>query len=368
MFGKTTDYIDKLVAEKKLPLLDVLVCKNHKQIYRHFGSYENSFSDKDKLCMFSCTKVLTAVSGMKLIEEGKIDLDDPVSKYIPAFADAYTLDEKGEKHREVITVRHLFTMSSGFDYKRITPEVERLIKERYNTATTTDVICEILKKPLNFKPGSRFLYSLSHDALGALIETVEGINLAEYMQKFIFDPLGMKDSTMFHELYDENPPIVHKITDTGFEVDTSGLYSRHPVKNYRNGGSSLISTVEDYAKFADTLASGGATEDGYRLITPESIELMKTVVFDSVNVNNTFTCVQGTDYGYGLGVRVRTAPLKCGVPKGEFGWDGAAGSYVLVDTDNGISITMGMNILNWPTIFSGEHLNIVKLIYEELIK
>ena len=76
--------------------------------------------------------------------------------------------------------------------------------------------------------------------------------------------------------------------------------------------------------------------------------------------------MQGKDYDYGLGVRVRREPLECGIPKGEFGWDGAAGSYVLVDTDNGISVTMGMNILDWPKIFSGEHLAIAKLIYEGL--
>lgn len=369
MFTEATSYINKLVEEKKLPLLDVLVYKNHRPVYRHFGSYGNAFGNKELLCMFSCTKVATAVSGMRLVEEGKISLDDPVSKYIPAFKDAYTLDEKGEKHPEVITVRHLFTMSTGFDYKRITPEVERLIEERYDTATTTDVICEILKKPLNFTPGERFLYSLSHDALGALIETVEGINLAEYMQKYIFDPLGMTETTLYYEKHINDIPTVHRITKDGFESENGALYRRgFPVKNYRNGGSSLISTVEDYAIFADTLAAGGRAKNGYRLIKPETIELMKGVVFDSLNVSNTFTCVQGTDYGYGLGVRVRTVADECGIPKGEFGWDGAAGSYVLVDTDNGISITMGMNVLNWPEIFSGEHLAIARLIYKELLK
>ena len=368
MFSKVTAYVNKLTEEKKLPLLDVLVCKDHKELYRHTASFENAFGKDEKLCMFSCTKVLTAVSGMRLVEEGKISLDDPVSKYIPAFADAYTLNENGEKQSEVITVRHLFTMSSGFDYNRKIPEIIKLSEEKYDTATTTDVVCQLLKKPLNFKPGERFLYSQSHDALGALIETVSGMNLAEYMQKNIFDPIEMKNSTMLRELYDENLPIVHKITDTGFEVDTSGLYRRgHPVKNYRNGGSSLISTVEDYAKFADTLAAGGTANNGYRLIKPETIEKMKEVHFDSLDIKSTYTCVQGKDYAYGLGVRVRTVKDESGIPIGEFGWDGAAGSYVLVDTDNGISVTMGMNILNWPEIFRGEHLNIVRLIYEALI-
>ena len=368
MFSKVTSYIDKLIEEKRLPLLDVLVYKNHEQIYRHYGSYENNFTKDEKLCMFSCTKVLTAVSGMKLVEDGKISLDDPVSKYIPAFSEAFTLDENGNKHPEIITVRHLFTMSTGFDYNRKTPEIIKLSQEKYDTATTTDVVCCLLKKPLNFSPGERFLYSLSHDALGALIETVSGLNLAEYMQKNIFDPLEMNDSTMFCEKYADNAPPVHKIIDGGFEIDASDFYKqRHPTKNYRNGGSSLISTVSDYAKFADTLALGGISAKGYRLIKPETIEKMKEIQFDSLDIKSTYTCVQGKDYGYGLGVRVRTKPLECGIPKGEFGWDGAAGSYILVDTDNKISITMGMNIMNWPAIFRGEHLAIAKLVYEEII-
>ena len=86
-----------------------------------------------------------------------------------------------------------------------------------------------------------------------------------------------------------------------------------------------------------------------------------------MSVNNGFTCVQGEDYGYGLGVRVRQKATDWGLEEGEFGWDGAAGSYTLVDTDNGISITMGMNILAWPKAFTGEHLAIANRIYEELI-
>lgn len=369
MFSLVTDYVDKLVREKKLPLLEVLVYKDNKPVYRHHASFESQHSENEPLTMFSCTKVLTAVSGMRLIERGKISLDDPVSKYIPAFEDAYTVDEDGNRHKEVIKVRHLFTMSTGFDYKRYTPALEALVKEKYDTATTTDVVCANLKRPLNFKPGTRFLYSLSHDALGALIETVEGMNLAEYMQKNIFDPLGMNDSTMFSAKYANNSPALYKIVGDGFELEDRNYYAkRHPVKNYVNGGSSLVSTVNDYAIFSATLANKGRSADGYQLLKPETIEKMKEVHFDAIDVNCAFTCVQGKDYGYGLGVRVRTVENEFGIPKGEFGWDGAAGSYTLIDTDNNVCITMGMNILNWPEIFRGEHLAIANLIYKELLK
>ena len=131
----------------------------------------------------------------------------------------------------------------------------------------------------------------------------------------------MADSTMYYEKHIENTPIVHVITEDGFEVDERNIYiTRTPVKNYRNGGSSLVSTVSDYAIFADTLAMGGTAKNGYRLLKPETIEKMKEIHFNSVDIKSTFTCVQGTDYGYGLGVRVRTAALDCGIPVGEFGW------------------------------------------------
>ncbi len=368
MFTKATAYIDKLIEEKKLPLLDVFVYKNHELLYRRSGSYSGNFGKDELLCMFSCTKVVTAVCGMRLIEEGKIDLDAPVSNYIPAFADAYTLDENGEKRPEVIKVRHLFTMSTGFDYKITCPEILKIAKEKYDTATTLDVICELLKKPLNFTPGKNFLYSLSHDALGALIEAVEGVSFAEYAQKNIFEPLGMKNSTLKTENYIDNPPTNHDIVEGGYEHEKGNSYKHfHPTKNYASGGAGLISTTEDYAIFGDALASGGRGANGYQLLKPETIEKMKEIHFLAIDVDNNFTCVQGKDYGYGLGVRVRTKALECGIPVGEFGWDGAAGSYVLVDTDNGISITMGMNIMNWPQVFRGEHTEIAKLFYEELV-
>lgn len=369
MFEKAIAYIDKIIEERRLPLLDFVVKRNHKEIFRHHGSYNGTSSGKELLCMFSCTKVLTAVCAMRLVDEGKIALDDPVSNYIPEFSGAYTLNESGEKRCEVIRIRHLLTMSSGLDYKRDTPEIVELAKEKYGSADTLEVIKTLVKHPLHFAPGERFLYSLSHDVIGAVIEVVTGLNLADYMKKYIFDPLGMKNSTLSFEKYADTAPKSYRIIKKyEYEKETDDAYREfHPTLKYISGGAGLISTVEDYSLFADALASGGISADGYRLVSKESIELMKNPVFHVLNVKNTYTCVQGKDYGYGLGVRVRTEALECGIPVGEFGWDGAAGSYVLVDTDNGISITAGMNILNWHTVFGGEHTEIAKLIYEDLI-
>ena len=267
MFTKATAYIDKLIEEKKLPLLDVFVYKNHELLYRRCGSYSGNFGKDELLCMFSCTKVVTAVCGMRLIEEGKIDLDAPVSNYIPAFADAYTLDENGEKRPEVIKVRHLFTMSTGFDYKIACPEILKIAKEKYDTATTLDVICELLKKPLNFTPGKNFLYSLSHDALGALIEALEGVSFAEYAQKNVFEPLGMKNTT-FDITTDNYDSIAiqyayDNLSRSAVEVPKDSNRYRFG-SEYQSGGAGLLTTVDDYILLADALANFGVGKNGNR--------------------------------------------------------------------------------------------------------
>ena len=95
------------------------------------------------------------------------------------------------------------------------------------------------------------------------------------------------------------------------------------------------------------------------------MQALATEQVKNISVQNTFTCVQGEDYGYGLGVRVRQSPTAWGLPVGEFGWDGAAGSYVMVDPERKISVFIGMHVRNWPEVFTGKHLEIVEAIYKE---
>lgn len=137
-------------------------------------------------------------------------------------------------------------------------------------------------------------------------------------------------------------------------------------KNYESGGAGLISTVEDYAKFSRFLAQGGVNVMGERLLGESYIKLMASEQVGKIAVKNNFTCGQCDDYGYGFGVRVRKYPAKWGLPQGEYGWDGAAGSYQMIDPKNKISIVIGMNILGWSYLFTGEHLEIVRAIYDVL--
>ena len=181
MFSEVENYVLELCEKKKLPLIDVLVMKDNKELYRFYTGYDKAPTGKEDLCLFSCTKPVTVVAAMQLCEAGVIALDDPVEKYIPAFGDAFLIDEKGEKRppKTPITIRHLFTMSAGIDYNRETPEIRSVRENMGKTATTADVMAAKVKEPLHFDPGTSFTYSLCHDVLGAVIEVATGKSLNE---------------------------------------------------------------------------------------------------------------------------------------------------------------------------------------------
>jgi CubicO group peptidase (beta-lactamase class C family) len=125
----------------------------------------------------------------------------------------------------------------------------------------------------------------------------------------------------------------------------------------------VIFTVK--GAFAEALACGGVGKNGYQVIKKETLALLCTEQFKGLSLNNGYTCIQGDDYNYGLGVRVRSRDTEWGLEKGEFGWDGAAGSYLMVDPKQEISVFIGMNVLNWPAVFIGKHLQIVEHLYKE---
>lgn len=353
------NYIDNHVnKELNIPYFDVLVTKDGKEVFRYFNNQTKTATGKEKLYMYSCSKVITAVCVMMLIERGKLKLEDKVSKYIPSFEDAYLLiDGKKVKPNNEITIKHLLTMSAGLDYNFETP----YILEQFDNnpqSSTLEIIDQIIKSPLRFNPGERFCYSLCHDVLGGVIEKASGLKLSDFVDENVFKPLKISNSTFkfdnegYEPLYyaekDKVTPYVYK----------EALWANH--KTYESGGGGLKSTVEDYSTFLQGLLSG-------KLLKEETLDLMTQDYVSDFSVKNSYACIQGGDYGYGLGVRVRKNSTAWGLPVGEFGWDGAAGSYALVDRKNKITITMGMHVRNWPNVFAGEHLKIVELIYKEIL-
>ncbi|MBE5744428.1 MAG: beta-lactamase family protein [Clostridiales bacterium] len=353
------DYIDNVIIKKiGIPYFDVLVTRENDTIFRYYNNKDGNANGKEKLFMYSCSKVITAVATMMLIENGKLSLDDEVSKYLPCFNDVYLLvDGKKVKPNKAITVKHLLTMSAGFDYNFETEYIKNKFDKNPNS-TTLDIINEIVKSPLNFEPGEKFRYSLCHDILGGVIEKVSGQKFSDFVEKNIFKPLGIKTLTFKHDLKDFEPLYYaenKKVVPFTFE---EARWANHP--SYESGGGGLKGTVEGYSKFLQGLLSG-------KLLKEETLDIMTQNCVSDFSVKNSYTCVQGKDYGYGLGVRVRKVETDWGLPIGEFGWDGAAGSYALVDRKNKITITIGMHVRNWPDVFINEHLKLVELIYKQFI-
>ena len=358
-------YVDELIAEG-IPYIDVIALKEHREIVRYASGIEPVSKD-ELLYLYSATKPLTATCAVKLIEDGRLCLDDPVGDYIPEFKDAFLLDENGNrvKPKSPVTVRHLFTMTGGLTYNKSLYPINEAIKAPGDRSVTVAIAGSFAKAPLHFEPGKKFEYSLCHDVLGAVIEVASGMRFSEYMKKTIFDPLGMNKSK-FASSEEENIANIYIATPDGkIERDNKKnlfVFS----EGYESGGAGVVSTVSDYALFADMLASGGVGKNGTRILSEESVKLLYGVQLSSLNVECGFTCIQGTDYGYGLGVRTRMTPTEWGLPVGEFGWDGAAGSYLMADPKNKISVFVGMHLKSWPNVFRTKHLEIVKRIYEEL--
>ena len=362
---KIINYVNQtLIEEKGIPYLDILVKKGYQTIFRHYQNKDGSATGKEKLYMYSCSKVVTAVATMMCVEKGLLSLEDKVSKYIPEFENSYLLIDGEKVKSKPITIKHLLTMSSGIDYNFNSPYVkQKFLSNPFSTAR--EIANEIIKMPIHFEPGDKFMYGLSHDILGGVIEVVSGSRYSDFTQNEIFKPLEMKHTTF-------------KYCEGGFEPLYYSLngeilpypYAQEKWNNhltYDGGGGGLKSTVEDFSIFLETLASNGVASNGYRLISPKSIELMTVETTNELSVKNNYTCVQGKDYGYGLGVRVRKLDTPWGLKKKEFGWDGAAGAYALVDPNTGVSVTMGMHVRNWPEVFRGEHLKLVEMIYSTLL-
>ena len=360
---KIQEFIEQLRQETGVAYIDVICKEKHKTIFRY--SSGKGVTGKEQLYMYSCSKVITAVAALRLLEDGRLLLEDKVCKYLPEIEKAFILEENGEKRMvgHEMTIRHLFTMSAGFTYNLATEPIQQLAKDSNGTATLRDFIPKFVETPLSFVPGTRFQYSLCHDVLAAVVEVVTGQRFSVYVKETIFEPLGMRNS------YFDNSEVglfdMYAASETGeIRVDEQGKLLL-PTKAYESGGAGLASTVEDYSLFADALACAGQGENGYQLIKKETLDLLCTAQFEGLSLNNGFTCVQGDDYNYGLGVRVRSKDTEWGLEKGEFGWDGAAGSYVMVDPQREVSVFMGMNVLNWPAVFMGKHLQIVEQLYKE---
>jgi len=369
-FQSLQELMDRLTAWR-IPGNAVCVYWGGEKVF----SYQSGYADLENripmtadhyINLYSCSKVATVTAALQLYEQGHYLLDDPLYSFIPEFRDMWIKGADGSltKAQNPITLRHLFTMTSGFHYNSNTPFLEEARKLTGGNMDTLDVIRCFAKEPLSFEPGERWQYSLSHDVLAAVVEVISGKRFSTYVQENIFDPLGM-DRSMYHnqpvrdlmaQQYryvnsSETDPVLLQsdalMRDNGYIVNVSKDMSYDFGPGFDSGGAGITSTVNDYAKFAAALAAGGMGLTGERILAPGTVELMKTNQLTPQQAR-TYSWSQVKGYGYGLGVRTMTDKALSGSIGniGEFGWGGAAGGSVHVDTQLNLAMFYAHHMLN----------------------
>ncbi len=360
-FKEIKEYLDTLHEEYGIPGGGIAVYQNGEKLYEYCMGYSDGGKTQiatpdTRYFLYSCTKPVTVTAAMMLVARGKLVLDAPVSDYLPAYANAYLLVDGERKAPDtVMTVRHLFTMSGGLDYNLAAPAVVACKKKTDGKATTRELVDAFIEDPLTFEPGDHFQYSRCHDVLAAVVEAASGMRFGEFLKTEIFEPLGMKD-TDFADRSDVAAQYSHSRERGVEEVERSNPYILS--ENHESGGAGLISTLADYGKFAAMLASGGKAPDGRVIIPRTAIDELRREQLSALVKNPAFGCAAGPGYGYGLGVRTlidRSEGQK--PPLGEFGWDGAAGAYLMVDVENGIGIAYVQHVRGWNSIDLGHPLH-----------
>ncbi|MCR5847568.1 MAG: beta-lactamase family protein [Lachnospiraceae bacterium] len=376
-YDRITEYLDSLVTERGIPSVDCIIYKDHEMLYRHMKGTNDKAKKipvrNDQLyLMFSMTKVLTMTAFMQLVEQGKVSLEDEVSKYLPAYSDLLTEKRNGNvlsiiRSETPLKLKHLVSMQSGLDYNLERAGISRVLEEKGMSATTLELVNAFVETPLKFEPGTHFLYSLSHDVIGAVIEVVSGKSLGEYMKENIWDRLGM-NNTYFAKPVNYDSNLACQFIDN----EKKGIIPMKPVCQYQlsdcyeSGGAGLISCTEDYAAFADTMACGGTNKAGKRIIKAKTIDIIKTNLLGEKSLKDIEDTMGRKGYGYGCGMQVLMHPEAIGskAPAGIFGWDGAAGSCVFMDTENKLSLVFAMHVRNCGMAYDEIHPTLREMMYE----
>ena len=361
--------VSGLIDDGDLPGAVTLVLRHGQVVHYDARGFMDMESKKPmaKDCLFrmySMTKPVTATAIMMLYEEDKLMLDDPVAKYIPAFADQEVITHqwpegkaryspKGRVYtapvERDVTIRDLLTHTAGLASARLTPII--LLKELSDaikgslffpwddgTSSPQHSIREGVEKlgriPLSFQPGTDWQYGHEFDVLGVLVEIISGKSLEKFFRGRIFDPLGMEDSSfILPEEKFERLTTAYTWDDSWnlkvYEQPRDSIKVKGPKDVYSGLGDfgGILSTVADYLRFTRMLLNRGEL-DGVRLLSPKTVELMS-----SNHTRDLFVNARGYGYGYGFGMGVMNDLTRsiCIGSAGMYGWGGAACTHFFID-------------------------------------
>ena len=353
------DNVRNEVTTGKIPGGVLLIQQHGKPVYlESFGVRDPAFSQPmtaDTIFqIYSMSKAVTSVAAMMLVDDGKLSLDDPVSKYVHAFADAKVgvdpSDEAGKRPltleplKRPITIRDLLRHTSGITYGFFGETVvQRLYGDPllyagdFDNAEFADRIAVL---PLADQPGVRWNYSHSTDVLGRVVEVASGQTLYQFEKQRLFDPLDMSETAYILADRAKWPRLAKPFPADLFRV--AGIRDPTVPRRWESGGAGLVSTAGDYARFLQMLLNGGEL-DGKRYLKAETVaEMTKDQIGPETGIMHDPFYFPGPSSGFGLGFAVRTeAPPNTTWPLGEYRWDGAGGAFYFVDpTDDLLVVFM----------------------------
>ncbi len=346
------DYLKNEIATNKIPGATVMIQRHGKiAYYETFGVRDPAtkapMTANTIFRIYSMSKPITTVAAMMLVEEGKLQLGDPVAKFIPAFKDVKVgVEKKGDDgkvtldlvpSRRPMTVQDLMRHTSGITYGFFG---EGLVKKAYVDAKifSEDVdnagfADRIAKLPLAYQPGSTWDYSHSTDILGRVVEVVSGKSLYQFEKERILDPLGMKDTSFYVTDKAKQLLIAEPFPEDRKIGNDAQMSDPRIARKWESGGGGMMSTIGDYARFTKMLLNGGAL-DGKRYLSPKTIAYMgSNHIGPGSGVVPGPYYLPGPGFGFGLGFAVRTDPgisvMEGSV--GEMNWSGAGGTTFWVD-------------------------------------
>jgi CubicO group peptidase (beta-lactamase class C family) len=300
---------------------------------------------------YSMTKPITTVAAMMLYEQGKINLDDPVSKYIPEFKELKVVaDPDAEDIEEVaanrkMTVRDLMRHTSGLTYGIFgNTAVDKLYRKSVqlggNRTTLENMTKNLAKIPLLYQPGTKWHYSVSTDVLGRVVEVASGQSLDKFFAERIFEPLGMEDTAFsvpkekihrFATNYGPNPQGSLRPID---KPETT-RYAKMPT--FLSGGGGLVSTASDYMRFCLMLLNKGEF-GSKRLLKTETVEMMTKNQLPEIAYPIGSGDRAGVGFGLGFSVRVESSNGEASSRIGEYGWGGMASTHFWISPNDGITV------------------------------
>ena len=372
MVGFSSERLERLhalmqqaVDQKQVAGVVTILARHGKVIdYRTYGQRDMATASPMTKAVifrdFSMTKPVTGVAMMILYEQGKWLPSDPISKFIPEFAHLKVYKGVDADGKMIVvdpdhapTMRELMSHTAGFTYGSFgnTP-VDAMVRDQHLFASKNlqEMIDKLAKLPLLYQPGKGWTYSVSMDIEGYIVEKLSGQPLPVFMRDHIFTPLGMKDAgfyvpagkrARFTTLYrsDAQGNLVTDPTGGGL----SGDYTAEPTM--ASGGGGMVSTAEDYYRFAQMLANRGEL-DGKRILAPATVKLMSSNHVPLSLLTGEFGIGLQTlrpGFGYGYNCAVVFDPSEANLPegKGTFFWDGAAGTWFWIDPANDV-VFIGM--------------------------